>query len=249
MPVDRPLIGITGKRVPSSTVQATPVRLLSVPLDSHYASYAEAVADAGGLPVHLPREADAELLIARLDGLLVSGGQDVDPRTYGGEARPDSPVFDPGRDAFEVALIRAALEQGVTVLGICRGSQLINIARGGTLHGDLEQVQGLRHDLRGMYPNEARTHAVEVTPGSRVHAIYGERIEVNSFHHQGVDRVGADVVVSGRAPDGIVEAIEIEAPAGAIGVQWHPEVLGKADPIFEWLVSSAAAARESVPVV
>jgi putative glutamine amidotransferase len=231
----RPLIGITGARLQAAEITTTPPILLHTWVDTHYTYYPEVVARAGGLPVHLPRESDPRDLVSRLDGLIVAGGQDVDPRSYGRQPTPTNSRLDPGRDGFELGLVHAALSLEVPLLGICRGAQLMNVALGGTLVEDLVSVQEVEHTLV-LYPPEARVHEVVCAPGSLVHELYGERLHVNSFHHQGIADLGRGIATSGVATDGTIEAIEVEA-AAAVGVQWHPEMLpGDADPIFAWLV-------------
>ncbi|MFN8215263.1 MAG: gamma-glutamyl-gamma-aminobutyrate hydrolase family protein [Solirubrobacterales bacterium] len=236
-PSSPPLIGITGPRLHAAEIRTTPSILLHAWVDSHYTFYPEAVARAGGLPVHLAREANAAAVIARLDGLIVSGGHDVDPRAYGREPTATTTRLDPGRDAFELALIEAALEAGIPVLGICRGAQLMNIARGGTLHDELINVQQIEH-TRIVYPPETRVHPVHCRVGSVLHGLYGEVVNVNSFHHQSIDAVGRDIEVTAVAADDTVEAIEIGSCA--VGVQWHPEMLTEPDPLFDWLVAVAS---------
>lgn len=238
-----PLVGITGPRIHAGEIRTTPSILLGASVDSHYAYYPQAVAAAGGLPVHLTREADAAELVSRLDALVVSGGHDIDPRVYGEEPSEATTRLDPGRDAFELALIRAALSAEVPLLGICRGAQLMNVARGGTLIENLLPVQRIEH-TRIIYPPEVRVHSVECEPGSILHGLFGPGLDVNSFHHQGIDVLGEGVGKTALAPDGTVEAIEIESGAGAVGVQWHPEMLSEPDPLFDWLIEAAAAAGE-----
>jgi putative glutamine amidotransferase len=238
MSAPAPLIGVTGPRLHAAEITTTPYILNHAWTDVHYAFYPQAIARAGGLPVQLPRECDPGAIVRRLDALLVAGGQDVDPRVYDSQPTATSTRLDPGRDAFELALIRAALEQRVPLLGVCRGMQLLNVALGGTLIGDLVRVQDVEHTLV-RYPPDVGVHDVTFEPGSVLHEVYGAQIEVNSFHHQGIGELGDGVAVSGAAPDGIVEAIEV-AGACAIGVQWHPEMLPGDDPLFCWLMREAA---------
>jgi putative glutamine amidotransferase len=233
-----PLVGITGPRLHAAEIATTPAILRHAWVDAHYAFYPQAVVRAGGLPVHLAREADPAAIVARLDALVVAGGQDVDPRAYGSQPTTANSRLDPQRDAFEIGLIAAALERDVPLLGICRGAQLINVALGGTLVEDLRAVQGIDHTLV-LYPPDARVHAVACQPGSRLHDLHGDTLEVNSFHHQGIGQLGAGIAVSGVAPDSTIEAIEVEASRWAIGVQWHPEMLPGTDPLFERLVEEA----------
>jgi putative glutamine amidotransferase len=189
--------------------------------------YLRAVEQAGGLPFVLApgRPEDAPELLGRLDGLLLSGGGDVDPSLFGEErhARVASVVRE--RDDFEIALARQALERDVPLLAICRGQQVLNVAAGGTLVQDIpSQVAGtVDHD-----PDVERwqtTHDVEIVPGTRLRAILGkDRLAVNSFHHQSVRDVGRGLVVSARSPeDAVVEGLEAPDRRFAVAVQWHPE--------------------------
>jgi putative glutamine amidotransferase len=233
----RPLIGITGPRLQAAQIRSTPEILLGADVDSHYTYYPTAVAAAGGLPVHLTREGDPEDLVARLDGLVIAGGQDVDPRFYGRQPTAVTSRLDPVRDRFEAALILAAIERGIPVVGICRGAQLMNVALGGTLVIDLVARQEIEH-ARWIYPPDLATHEVFCRVGTLAREIYGEEISVNSFHHQAIGDLGRGVAAAAVASDGTIEAIEIGG-ADAIGVQWHPEMLGEPDGTFEWLVSRA----------
>lgn len=240
-----PLVGITGPRLQAAEIASTPPILLHAWVDVHYAFYPQIIALAGGVPVHLPRDGDHEALIARLDAVVVAGGQDVDPRRYGRQPTIRSTRLDPDRDDFELAVVRAALAYDVPLVGVCRGAQLLNVARGGTLIDDLEGVQGIEHTLV-LYPPERGVHEVRFTPGTIAHDVYGDALPVNSFHHQAIDQPGEGVVSCGHAPDGVVEAIEI-AGARAVGVQWHPEMLAGVDPLFRWLVNAATV--EEAPAV
>lgn len=229
-----PLIGITGPRLLAAEISTTPSILLDARVDSHYAYYPAAVAAAGGMPVHLPRDNDPRELVHRLDGLLIAGGQDVDPRSFGRQPTAITSRLDPGRDRFEADLIRAALEHGIPVLGICRGAQLLNVTMGGSLVLNLLEAQQIEH-ARWVYPVDHRSHLVTCLAGSAVAEIYGAETMVNSFHHQAIGDLGDRVLATAMATDGTIEAIEIEG-GGAIGVQWHPEMLKEPDRIFEWLV-------------
>ncbi|MFJ5304316.1 gamma-glutamyl-gamma-aminobutyrate hydrolase family protein [Streptomyces sp. NPDC088350] len=230
-----PLIGLTGRRG-AGHMLGFPEPFFDTALDIYVSDYARSVLDAGGVPVHLPMDAPPSRLVKSLDGIVISGGEDVDPRLYGEVAGPKTSRIDRARDAFESGLLRAALDQGIPVLGICRGSQLINVALGGSLVADLPAGQGESHGLAA-YHRTDRVHRVSFEPGTIAHALYGAETMVNSFHHQSVARPGEGVTVTGRADDGVVEAIE--AAAGRfLGVQWHPEVFG-GDPAFHWLVSAA----------
>lgn len=230
-----PLIGITGRRKSAGIVGA-PHGFVDAPLEAYMSEYATSIVRAGGLPVHLPMDAAPEEFVARLDGIVISGGDDVDPRRYGRAPGPHTFLIDPERDDFESALITAGIARGIPVLGICRGAQLLNVVRGGTLHQHLPLGEGESHGSYA-YPRAHRVHDVQTTPGSVVRALYGEMTRVNSFHHQAVDVPGDGIAITGTAPDGIIEAIEVRG-VPAIGVQWHPETFG-GDPVFGWLVDRA----------
>ena len=234
-----PFIGLTGRRGVGSMIGA-PYGFVDAPLDIYLSEYAASVITAGGLPVHLPMSASPELLATRLDGIIIAGGEDVDPRLYGQAPAPLTGPVDPIRDAFELGLIRAGLAHGIPVLGVCRGLQLINVALGGTLIQHLESGTGESHGSYA-YPRAHRVHDIAIERGSQMHGIYGDTVRTNSFHHQAVDAPGDGVAVVGRAADGVVEAIE--APdRNIVGVQWHPETLG-GDPVFGWLVTQAHSYR------
>ncbi|WP_320671337.1 gamma-glutamyl-gamma-aminobutyrate hydrolase family protein [Patulibacter defluvii] len=186
------------------------------------APYVAAVLAAGGEPLLLPTGfgATPERALALLDGLLVVGGADVDPAAYG---QPAAPWTDPrpDRDRAELALLRRALEADLPTLAICRGMQLLNVVRGGTLVQHLPQRLGHEGHLeqRGVFG----THEVEVDPRSRVGRVLGERATIRSYHHQGVDRIGRDLTATAWAADGTVEALEADDRRFAVGVLWHPE--------------------------
>lgn len=196
-----------------------------------HAAYARAIADAGGLPVFLPYDLSAASLrglYERLDGLLFPGGGDLDPATYGSTTNAALMSVDPVRDQIELTLARWAWEDGKPVLGICRGQQLLNVAAGGTLIPDIASLQpdALRHSDPRRAP-EALAHAVSVEPDSYLAKVgTPPQLEVNSSHHQAVDRLANGWEVSAVAPDGIIEAIEAPGHPFALAVQWHPERLG-----------------------
>ena len=233
----RPLIGVT-------TSELRPSHLATLrhadPPRSEMAlgtTYAQAIAAAGGVPVVLPpvgADAIAHLL-EHLDGVCLSGGPDLDPVAYGAHTRhPELGPTAPALDDYELALARAADACGLPVLGVCRGAQALNVARGGTLH---QHVAGHRQSEPATTP----THAVALAPSSRLAQIAGAtELVVNSFHHQAVDAPGAGLRVVGRASDGGVEAIEDPARPFVIGVQWHAETLPAHAPVFAALVAAAA---------
>ena len=188
-------------------------------------NYAEAIIDAGGVPVFLPYTDDRERLSEyseMLDGLLFAGGADLDPKYYGETVGFDSVEITPERDGFELALFPVFFETGKPILGICRGIQLMNVALGGSLY---QHIGNHRQDGSGA-PCEA-----EVKEGTRLSEIFGAsgKISINSYHHQAVKRVADGLTVSALSPDGICEAFELPCDRFFVGVQWHPEMLYKND--------------------
>lgn len=233
---DMPLIGVTGLRRMGSEVGRMPPFLNTIPIDAFVTHYTGRVSEAGGLPVLLARTASWHSLIERLDGIVLTGGEDVEPRRYGGLPTRHSAVLDVERDQFEMDLIGAARSIGLPILAICRGTQVLNVAMGGTLVQHLSPDEGERHSFFG-YPGDYRSHAVRFTEGSRLAELYGPTAKVNSFHHQAVEQVGAGLTSAASADDGVIEGIESEDGL-AIGVQWHPEMLTD-DPLFTWLMDTA----------
>lgn len=230
----RPVIGLTGRRMTASVI-GVPAGFHDAPLDVYMSEYATSILAAGGIPLHLPLDVDPNELIQLVDGLIFVGGADVDPRLYGGVPNVKSGGLEPLRDVFESELVALGLQAGTPMLGICRGAQLINVALGGTLVADLPIGEGESHASYA-YPRAHRSHDVAFAPDSTLSRVYGDRAIVNSFHHQAVDQPGRDVVVTGRASDGVAESFEV-AGKPIIGVQWHPECF-QADPIFNWLVDA-----------
>ncbi|MDG2114263.1 MAG: gamma-glutamyl-gamma-aminobutyrate hydrolase family protein [Actinomycetota bacterium] len=233
--MSRPVIGLPGRRKKGHQIQAWPEVLNDLDIDLYLVDYARAVLAAGGLPLHIPIDVDAAEVVGVLDGIVLTGGADLDPQLYGAESETDDFPPETERDVFEMQLIDAATQSATPVLGICRGLQLANVAAGGSLHQDIPPHAGFDR------PPETELHDVVMVEGTIVHGLYGDRRAVNSLHHQTVDRVGADLTVSARSPDGTVEALEHDV-LPMISVQWHPEMMTSAaeDPIFAWLVRAAA---------
>jgi putative glutamine amidotransferase len=244
--VARPLIGIPADR-----------RMLGLhPYHVVGDKYARAVLDAaGGLPLLIPalaEELGLDELLARLDGVMFTGSHsNVEPHHYSGPPSDPGTLHDPARDATTLPLIRKAVASGVPVLGICRGFQEINVAFGGTLHQKVHEVEG-RHDHREDTSLEldvqyGPAHEVVLERGGALQALTGQdRIQVNSLHSQGVDRLGPGLAVEARALDGLVEAFRVEhAKSFAVAVQWHPEWKAMSNPFSRALFAAfGAAARE-----
>jgi putative glutamine amidotransferase len=207
--------------------------------------YPEAIERAGGIPVIVPLlGADAiAALLDRVDGVCLPGGPDVQPSVYGEEPHPQLGPTEPRVDAVELALVKAADRRKLPILGICRGMQLLNVARGGALHQHLPDAvgEGLQH--RQTDHGSITTHHVETAPHSRLReALGGPRLEVNSFHHQAVKTLGRDLTATAWAGDGTIEAVEQPDERLVLGVQWHAEGLRAHAPLFEALIEAAAAA-------
>lgn len=213
-------------------------------------SYIEAVRRAGGIPVLLPLMLDMEemeAVLARIDGVIVPGGGDVEPHRYHGSLHESLGGLDPMRDEFEINLIRYTVEKEIPILAICRGMQVFNVALGGTLWEDVLSMMpsAIKHDYYPHQPRNLLPHAVEVEPDSCLaYYLQSTHAQVNSLHHQGVKALASGVRATAVAPDGLIEAIEIPSHPFALGVQWHPECLVDDDPamlrLFEGLVATAA---------
>jgi putative glutamine amidotransferase len=193
-------------------------------------NYARSLEGAGLIPLIVPPLTDPTRVGEILDsvgGLLLTGGEDVDPARYGAPAHAKLGEINPRRDATELALIDAARNRRLPLLAICRGPQILNVACGGTLYQDLpsERPSSVQHNPGG--ERSVRTHDVRITPGSRLAAATGTTaMAVNSYHHQAIDRLGAGLKVTSVAPDGVIEGVEGEDPAWwVLAVQWHPEDL------------------------
>lgn len=236
----RPLIGVTTSELRPSGMST--LRRQGEPAHPEMAlgmTYLQAIERAGGVPVVLPPcVSDLAALMARLDGICLSGGPDLDPGAYGAADRhAELGPTEPSLDTFELALARAAVERGMPLLGICRGAQALNVACGGTLH---QHVPGHRQVESG----RQATHDVEVLAGSQLATLLGAgTLGVNSFHHQAVDRLGQGLRICARAADGTVEGIE--GDGFLLGVQWHAETLADGR-LFDALVASSAPSLRAV---
>jgi putative glutamine amidotransferase len=206
-------------------------------------AYVDRVAAAGCVPVVLPPVAGAERAVGRLDGLLLSGGGDLDPSLYAAPPHPRTARVDADRDAAELALLGAAFEAGLPVLGICRGLQLLNVVRSGTLMQHLPETVG--HDGHAPAPAAYGERSVRVTVGSRVAQILGrDTLDVPCHHHQAIERLGTGLTATARSDDGVIEAVELDGYPFAIAVQWHPEV---SEDLSLFLALADAARRPAAP--
>lgn len=207
--------------------------------------YIASIEQVGGRVRVLEVTESPKQLLGEIDGLLLTGGGDVDPVFYREDRHPSVQDAEPGRDEFELDLARRALDAGVPVLAICRGSQVLNVAAGGTLMQDIPTAlpAGLPHAVD--QPKNALVHDVAVTPGSRLHQVLqpaGTDVRVNSRHHQAIGSLGRGLTASATAPDGVIEAVEAPQADFCIGVQWHPENFWKSGEfkrLFEAFVAAA----------
>jgi putative glutamine amidotransferase len=235
-----PLIGVTT----SITTGAAPERAYV------NSAYLRAVQGAGGVPVLLPPQLDPparDALWTRLDGLLLTGGGDLDPARFGETRHPTVYEVAPARDALELGLCTRAVDRALPLLAVCRGIQVLNVALGGSLYQDIASEPGSPIAHSQTEPRHQPTHAVKVLEGSRLAAVLGAlAVDVNSFHHQALRGLGRGLRAVAWAPDGIVEGVDLPgAPGFVLGVQWHPEDLAGHDPaargLFRALVDAAAS--------
>jgi putative glutamine amidotransferase len=227
-----PRIGITTYREPARWGDWDDTADL---LPAHYAAGVQRAGAVALLLLPAP-PAQAAAALDGVHGLIVAGGPDVDPAHYGAARQPQTGAPRAERDAWELALVRAALERDQPLLAICRGLQVLNTALGGTLIQHLPDVVGT--DLHCPDAGAFGRHDVALDPASRLAAICGVRGEIATHHHQAIDGLGADLVVCGRADDGIIEAVEVAGRTWAFGVQWHPEAYGGAA-LFDGFVGAA----------
>lgn len=238
----RPFIGIT----------TSLIRIDGNPFNRAYQRNADAIARAGGLPVYIPTgldETTLRLVYERMDAILLPGGPDVDPALYG-ETRHFTVTdkrIDAARDALELTLARWQIEEDRPTFGICRGHQVLNVALGGTLVQDIpdEITTDILHDLPDGEPRSTRLHSIEIAPNTRLASILGTtRADVNSLHHQSVERAAPGALITATAPDGVIEALEVPDKRFMLSVQWHPEDLFDHDDgmmrLFQSFVDAAA---------
>ena len=233
----RPVIGLT------TYLQQAQTGVWDVPASFLPGVYLDGVTRAGGIAVLLPPQpvddGVAARVVAGLDGLIITGGKDVDQAVYGHPPHPatDEPARD--RDQWEFAVLAAALREGTPLLGICRGAQVLNVALGGTLHQHLPEVIG--HDGHHKGNAQFSTSTVHTAPGSRVAGIIGESVEARCYHHQAIDRLGQGLAVCATDDDGVIEAVEMPDRDFVVAVQWHPEETLEDLRLFTGIVTAARA--------
>lgn len=236
-----PVIGITGRTDQSG-------RPPNLPLFAISRTYVQAVKLGGGAPVIIPphlEESDLRPILQHLDGLVLSGGGDILPAAFGEKDGGLLWSVDEQRDRTELALARWALAEGLPLLAICRGIQVLNVAAGGTLIQDIptQVPNALTHSTVAGRPVAVIAHTVDVAAGSRMAALLGDgELGVNSAHHQAVKAVGTGLVVTARAPDGVIEGLEQPDHPFCVGVQWHPEAMVERYPRMRRLFEALAAA-------
>ncbi|MFN8439171.1 MAG: gamma-glutamyl-gamma-aminobutyrate hydrolase family protein [Caldilineaceae bacterium] len=247
----RPLIGVPTGRERSQRFHGLPLYIMNQ-------TYVRVLESMGALPLLIPlqmSEATLRGIFERLDGLFLPGGEDMDPATYGEDRHPQLGATDSERDRTEMLLTRWAIEEGMPLLGVCRGVQVINVVCGGSLYQDLlsQESSYSKHDY--FPPNHERyriSHQVLIEPDSRLAQALGNVHEVNSMHHQGIARLGNSLRVVARSEDGLPEALEVPELPFVVGVQWHPEELAKTDPhsaglFFNFIAAAASEWRFGVP--
>jgi putative glutamine amidotransferase len=237
MPV--PLIGLSTSRIPRGRA----------PMTGTAVAYVDAVLRAGGLPVLIPVGLPEERLhdlSLHLNGLLLTGGGDIDPQRFGGRPNAHVSDVDPERDQLEINLLVNARQSGLPFLGICRGLQLVNVALGGSLYTDIADQYStpLKHDNYDDLPRSYLAHSVQIEEGTRLAQIFNAPVlDVNSLHHQGVERVAPGLKVSAHAADGFVEGVELSDHPFGLAVQWHPEWLqeqANMRALFDAFITAAA---------
>lgn len=249
--VHRPLIGVTMGREKSQ-------RFFGLNLFIMNQTYVRTLEQLGALPVMIPlhmTEASLRGIFERLDGLFLPGGEDIDPANYGAERHDLLGATDKERDRTELLLTRWAVERGMPVLGVCRGAQMINVACGGSLYQDIlsDRPDLTKHDyFPPSFERYRISHPIDIEADSRLAHALGQIHEVNSMHHQGLDRIGYGLRVVARADDGLPEAVEAPALPYVVGVQWHPEELAKTDQMsanlfYDFVRAAAGPWRSQAP--
>ena len=235
-----PLIGITTYQAENQYGQ---------PIAAIGQYYINAISQAGGLPILVPVSLPADqlaALTARLDGIIFSGGGDIDPASYGAESTPEVKLVNPVRDQAEFQMVKNVIASDIPFLGICRGLQVINVALGGTLYTHIidELPQGLEHAYYPDWPRDRLSHSVRVKNGSRLAEILGtNEVKINSLHHQGIRDLSPELQPTAWAPDDLIEAVELPNHPFGLAVQWHPEWLNSHAPMRALFSAFVEAAR------
>lgn len=204
-------------------------------------TYLDGIAQAGGVPIMLPpNEFGAREVVERIDALVLSGGADIDPARFGQDKHPRT-VIREDRDKWELAIVEAALERDLPILAICRGIQVLNVALGGTLQQHLPDTLG--HSDHLVEPGTFASNSVRIEADSKVGKIIGSKLDVPCHHHQAIDELGKHLRATGKASDGVVEAVEHTEARFVIGVQWHPEQDLRDLRLFEALIEEAQARK------
>ncbi len=219
----KPIIGITL----DSAENSEKLKYSSFPWYALRKNYFDSIIKAGGIPIALPYQENPEELADLIDGLLIPGGDfDIDPKFYGQELKTDKSSFNQARTEFELALLSRLLEKDKPFLGICAGMQLLNVLLGGDLIQHIpDYVKGdIKHEQD--FPKHTPSHRIDIKPGTILSTLSSNLyLTVNSTHHQAVGTLGKDLIASSKAPDGIIESIEVVSRDFALGVEWHPEYL------------------------
>ncbi len=217
-----PIIGITSGK-DSSDTNVQKICLIS--------KYSNAISESGGIPFILPPDMPAQSIasiLAHVDGIMITGGGDIETKRFNGQDHPRVYGVDTNRDNLEIELVKAAESSGKPLLGICRGIQIINVALGGDLYTDIQDQKqdALKHDWFPEYPRDRLSHSIEIKSGSFLHKIFEVSLtEVNSLHHQAIKDLSGKLLATAFAADGVIEAVEINFHPFFLGVQWHPEWL------------------------
>jgi len=240
-----PIIGITTFNIKS--YKNYPAVLLQK-------AYVSAIIKANGIPILIPSGLSDDALrelLPKLNGLLFSGGGDISLEYYNGQENPFNSNIDKERDILEMFLMQSAINQNKPFLGICRGLQVLNVVMGGTLFSHIasEKHDPIKHDYYPDYPRNLLTHKVIISTGNRINDIFGlPELEVNSLHHQGVNKVGTGLNVVGITPDGLIEALELPGHKFGMAVQWHPECLTDQVAMQQLFKSFIDATRDNIGI-
>lgn len=214
--------------ISANTIVMGEANTINMPRSYVNEDYVISVEQAGGVPVILPVVKDIEVLkeqLEGLDGLILSGGSDIDPAFYGEEPLPQCGYINPAVDAYSIALVKEAVRKEIPVLGICKGNQVINVAFGGSLYQDIPTSCTNVFQHVQLAPRNSPTHFINTENHSFLNELFGKRIRVNSFHHQSVKKVADGFFIGAKSDDGIVESIEKKDGSFVVGVQFHPEMM------------------------